>query len=207
MARIRMLTAEEFPETLREVVGADTKTPLELGNIRFYAHRPELATAYVAFMAELRRPGLLPRRLVELVRLRVAFHNQCRSCMAVRYADGAAEGVDEGLVCQLASPDEAPDLSGAERSALRFADLMATDHLSIDDATIADLREHFGEAEVVELGMNIAAFVGYGRLSMALDMVDELPDRYRAPSGAVVTPWNTGGEGDAVLLGGPESSR
>lgn len=204
MARIRMLSADEFPASLRELVGAETKTPLELGNIRFYAHRPELAEAYVRFMAELRRPGLLPRRLVELLRLRVAFHNQCRSCMAVRYADGAAEGVDEGLVCQLASPDEAPDLTEAERSALRFADRMATDHLSIDDATIADLREHFDEAEVVELGMNVAAFVGYGRLSMALDMVDELPDRYRAPSGALVTPWNADGADDAVLLGGPD---
>lgn len=201
MARIRMLTAEEFPETLRELVGAEAKTPLELGNIRFYAHRPELAEAYVRFMAELRRPGLLPRRLVELVRLRVAFHNQCRSCMAVRYADGAADGVDEGLVCQLAAPDDAPDLTDAERSALRFADRMATDHLSIDDAAVADLRAHFGEAEVVELGMNVAAFVGYGRLSMALDMVDELPDRYRAPGGAVVTPWNADGEDDAVRLG------
>ena len=52
MARIRMLSAEEFPASLRELVGADTKTPLELGNIRFYAHRPELAEAYVRFRGE-----------------------------------------------------------------------------------------------------------------------------------------------------------
>jgi AhpD family alkylhydroperoxidase len=203
VARIRMLTPAEFPADLRALVGAETKTPLELGNLRFYAHRPELARAYATFMGELRRPGLLSRRLVELVRLRVAFHNQCRSCMAVRYADGAAEGVDEGLVCQLASPDDAPDLSDAERAALRFADRMATDHLSIDDAAVADLAAHFSEPEIVELGMNIAAFVGYGRLSMALDMVDELPERFRSPSGAVVTPWNDGGEDDSVLVGAP----
>jgi AhpD family alkylhydroperoxidase len=207
MARIRLLTAEEFPEQLRAAVGADTKTPLELGNLRFYAHRPELAEAYVAFMAALRRPGLLSRRLVELVRLRVAFHNQCRSCMAVRYHDGAADGVDEVLVCQLASPDEAPDLTDAERAALRFADRMATDHLSIDDAAVADLRAHFTEAEVVELGMNIAAFVGYGRLSMALDMVDELPERFRSPAGALVTPWNADGEDDSVVVGVPAAPR
>jgi AhpD family alkylhydroperoxidase len=207
MARIRLLTAEEFPEQLRAAVGADTKTPLELGNLRFYAHRPELAEAYVAFMAALRRPGLLSRRLVELVRLRVAFHNQCRSCMAVRYHDGAADGVDEALVCQLASPDEAPDLTDAERAALRFADRMATDHLSIDDAAVADLRAHFTEAEVVELGMNVAAFVGYGRLSMALDMVDELPERFRSPAGALVTPWNADGEDDSVAVGVPPGAR
>ncbi len=193
-----MLTAEEFPAALRAQLGADDKTPLELGNLRIYAHRPALAQAYATYMAELRRPGLLSRRLVELLRLRVAFHNQCRSCMAVRYADGAADGVDEGLVCQLASPDEAPDLTGAERSALRFADRMATDHLSIDDAVFADLRTHFSEAEIVELGMNVAAFVGYGRLSMAMDMVDELPERFRSAAGAVVTPWNPDGEPDAI---------
>lgn len=195
MARIRMLAAEEFPPDLRAELGADAKTPLELGNLRFYAHRPELARAYAAYMAELRRPGLLPRRLLELVRLRVAFHNQCRSCMAVRYPVGE---VTEDLVCQLAQPDEGPDLTAAERSALRFADKLASDHLSIDDAAVADLGEHFSEAEIVELGMNVAAFVGYGRLSMALDMVDELPERFRAPSGAVVTPWG----GDEVVLGG-----
>ena len=104
MARISMLTAAEFPDALRDQLGADDRTPLELGNLRIYAHRPALASAYATYMAELRRPGLLSRRLVELVRLRVAFHNQCRSCMAVRYHDGAADGVDEALVCQLADP-------------------------------------------------------------------------------------------------------
>lgn len=201
MARISMLTAEEFSPELRATVDAETRTPLELGNLRCYAHRPELAQAYARYMAALRRPGLLSRRLVELVRLRVAFHNQCRSCMAVRYADGAEAGVNEALVCQLHNPDEAPDLSEAERAALHFADLMATNHLAIDDVTIADLSAHFSEAEIVELGMNIAAFVGYGRLSMAMDMIDELPERFRAPSDAVVTPWNDHGDTDAILLG------
>jgi AhpD family alkylhydroperoxidase len=201
-----MLTPAEFPDALRDQLGADDKTPLELGNLRIYAHRPALASAYATYMAELRRPGLLSRRLVELVRLRVAFHNQCRSCMAVRYSDGAADGVDEALVCQLADPADAPDLDDAERAALRFADLMATDHLSIDDAVFATLREHYTEAEIVELGMNVAAFVGYGRLSMAMDMVDELPERYRSRSGVLVTPWAEAGASDAITLGarGPQ---
>lgn len=192
-----MLTAEQ----LGDLVETEGRTPLELGNLRIYAHRPELARAYVAFMAALREPGLLSRRLVELVRLRVAYHNQCRSCMAVRYADGAAEGVDEGLVCQLAAPEEAPDLTDAERAALRFADLLASDHLAIDERTFIELRAHFSEPEIVELGMNVAAFVGYGRLSMAWDMVDELPERFRDRGGAKVTPWG----GDEVLLGGVRS--
>ncbi len=196
MARVGMLTTEELDPELRELVGADEKTSIEVGNIRIYAHRPALAKAYARFSAEMRAPGLLPRRLVELVRLRVAFHNQCRSCMAVRYADAVDDGVTEDLVCQLAQPAEAPDLTHEEREALWFADLLASNHDAIDDDTFVRLGKTFSEPEIVELGMNIALFVGFGRLSMAWDMVDELPKRFHARDG-VITPWGD----DAIVLG------
>ncbi len=195
MARISMLTAAEFPDDLREAVAADKKTPLELGNLRIYAHRPELALAYVGLTSAMRAPGLLDRRLIELVRLRVAFHNQCRSCMAVRYSDGVESGVDETLVCQLEQPDQGEDLTAAERAALHFADLLSTNHHAIDESTFDLLRGHFSEPEIVELGMNVALFVGFGRLSMAWDMVDELPAAFRERSEAI-GPWS----GEAVTV-------
>jgi AhpD family alkylhydroperoxidase len=198
MARIPMIPGEEMPEALRQLLDAGNKTPLELGNLRIYAHRPELAIAYAQFMGVLRGHRTLSSRLVELVRLRVAFHNQCRSCMAVRYADGLEAGVTEDLVCQLESPGDAEDLTAAERAALGFADLFATNHLAITDETIDGLREHFSDGEIVELGLNIATYVGFGRLSMAWDMVDELPERFRDRTGAVIAPW---GADDAIVLG------
>lgn len=197
MSRIRLLPPEEWTPELRELVAPEGKTDLELGNVRIYAHRPQLAEAYVTFTGSLRANRTLPLRLIELVRLRVAFHNQCRSCMAIRYSDAVDDGVSEDLVCSLERPEEAPDLTDAERAALRFADLLASDHLAIDDATIARLREHFSEPEVVELGMHVATYVGFGRLSMAWDMVDELPDRFHDRNGAV-TPWGA----DATVVGG-----
>lgn len=197
MSRIRLLPPEEWSPGLRDLVQPEGKTDLELGNTRIYAHRPELAEAYVRFAKDLRSKSTLPARLIELVRLRVAFHNQCRSCMAIRYADAVEGGVSEDLVCSLEKPAEAPDLTDGERAALRFADLLASDHLSIDDSTIEALREHYSEPEVVELGMHIAMYVGYGRLSMAWDMVDELPDRFRDRE-VTITPWGS----DATVVGG-----
>jgi len=207
MTRLNKLPLDQWDVDLRKLSDADNGSPFEqiMGGVM--ANAPGMAKVLLKLAGEFFAATHLPRRLIELVRLRVAFHNQCRSCMAVRYHDGAADGVDEALVCQLASPDEAPDLTDAERAALRFADRMATDHLSIDDAAVADLRAHFTEAEVVELGMNVAAFVGYGRLSMALDMVDELPERFRSPAGALVTPWNADGEDDSVAVGVPPGAR
>ena len=55
-----------------------------------------------------------------------------------------------------------------ERAALTFADLMATDHHKVDDAMFAELRRHFSEAEIVELGVSTALFIGFGRLNAVI---------------------------------------
>ncbi len=152
-------------------------------------HAPELMTALHKFAAVLGERGKLPGRLVELVRLRIAFHNQCRSCMAMRYQSGIDDGLTEGLVCSLELPEEAPDLTDAEKAAIAYADISATDHFAINDETFAGLRKHFSEAEIVELGLYVGYFIGFGRMVAAWDMVEELSDGLGDMS-AKATPWN-----------------
>jgi AhpD family alkylhydroperoxidase len=155
---------------------------------QIYAWNPRVAVPWVEFSTRFHAVSDLPARLLELVRLRIAFHNQCRSCMAIRYSAGAEAGVTEDLVCSLERPAEAPDLTAAEKAALGFADLFATDHLAITDATVAGLREHFSEPELVELLFQVAMFVGMGRMNAVLDLVDDLPEEY-AERGTVLAPW------------------
>jgi AhpD family alkylhydroperoxidase len=157
-------------------------------------HRPELAAALGSVSHALAKYGTLTPRLSELVRLRIAFHNQCRSCMAVRYQRAVDDGVTEELVCSLERPMDAPDLTDAERSALRFADLFATDHLAIDDGVYDDLRHHFTEAELVDLGVLCAYCVGTGRLVATWRVTDALPERFREDG--IVTPWGS----DAIVV-------
>jgi len=153
-----------------------------------YAQAGPVARDYLDWVTALRTKSVLPGRLVELVRLRVAFHNQCRSCMAMRYSTALEDGLDQDLVCSLEKPQESDDLTDAEKAALALADRFATDHLSVDDALFARLREHFGEQEVMELLFQVATFVGYGRMGAVLAMTDDLPDEY-ADQGAVLAPW------------------
>jgi AhpD family alkylhydroperoxidase len=187
-----MLSPEEFSPQLRAAVGDDALAhPEGLGSLRVLALRPELATALVQFRATLARSALLPARLVELVRLRVAFHNQCRSCMAMRSAEAIDDGLSEDVVCELAAPATAESLTDRERAALRYADLLSTAHLEIDDTTFDLLRPHFTEGEIVELGVSIAIFIGLGRVAMSWDLVDDLPAAYR--QSGVVGPWDGSG--------------
>ena len=189
MPRLRSLSLDEFDPELRAMLGAEHKSARELRPTSVRAHHPELAKAYVRFTAAFKQHAVLSERLRELVRLRIAFHNQCRSCMAMRYADAVADGVSEDLVCSLEKPEEAADLSEAERVALRYADLLANDHLSIGDELYAELARYFSDKEVVELGTWCAICVGFGRLSATWNMVEDLPDRFRANADAPVTPW------------------
>ena len=198
MSRIQKLAIEDWDPDLRAMTAADEATPLEQGMMRMMAHTPEMAKGMIAFSGALFRNRSLPRRLVELVRLRVAFHNQCRSCMAIRYKSAVDDGMTEGMVCSLEKPQEAADLNEAEKAALRYAELSCVDHLSISEATFDDLRGHFSEAQIVELGLFTAFFIGFGRLSAAWDMIEELPPAFQNKAAPVVAPW---GE-QAILVRG-----
>jgi AhpD family alkylhydroperoxidase len=188
MTRISKLDPKDWDPEIRAMARPETATPLEQGLMRMFAHRPALAKGMMQFAGALKANRTLGERLVELVRLRVAFHNQCRSCMAIRYRDAVADGVTEDLVCSLEKPYDAPDLTDAEKAALAYADAFATDHLAVNDATFDRLRKHFSEPQIVELGMTIAFFVGFGRLAATLDMVEELPERFQDHSQRIA-PW------------------
>ena len=167
---------------------------ISLGVAAIMARVPGLAEAVGGVMAALRPAGALTPRMMELVRLRIAFHNQCRSCMAVRYQSAIDDGLTEQAVCSLERPAEADDLSRAERAALDFADRFATDHLSIDDAVYDELRQHFSEDELVQLGVQCAMFVGIGRIAATWHVVEDVPDELRTGATGSVTPWMIPGE-------------
>ena len=188
MTRLTQIPAEQWDPRIKAVVQPENLTDLEQGLTRYFAHTPELALGLMGFAGAMKMNRTLPERLLELVRLRIAFFNQCRSCMAIRYSDAVADGVDEDAVCSLEKPQEADNLTDAEKSAIRYGELLATNNLAIDDAVYADLKAHFSEAEIVELGMYAAFCVGFGRLAATYHMVDELPEAFRTQP-QTLPPW------------------
>jgi len=188
MSRISKIPVEQWDPQLVALTQGDTASTIEQGITRMLAHCPEMARGAIGFGAAIAMNRTLPERLIELVRLRVAFHNQCRSCMAIRYSSAASE-VDENLICSLEKPMEAEDLTAQERAALDFADRFATDHLSITDQRFEGMLEYFSEAQLMELMLHLALYVGMGRLAATLDMTEELPASFQEDFGERVTPW------------------
>jgi AhpD family alkylhydroperoxidase len=188
MTRLVSLPVAEWDPELREIAHGEELPEVQQKMLGVYANAPELAKPFLRFTGEMSQGFTLRRRLLELVRLRIAFHNQCRSCMAVRYESALADGLTEDAVCSLEKPYEAPDLTEAEKAALRYADLFATNHLAITDELIEDLRKHYSEKELVELCMHCAYCVGFGRMAATYRIIEELPESFQ-DTNRKIAPW------------------
>jgi alkylhydroperoxidase family enzyme len=80
------------------------------------------------------------------------------------------QGLTEEKIAGITSWQVQTAFSERERLALEFADRMALDHKSIDDDFFKRLRNAFSDPEIVELGMMIGQYIGFGRLLMVLDL-------------------------------------
>jgi alkylhydroperoxidase family enzyme len=60
-------------------------------------------------------------------------------------------GVPAATLADIPRYRESPHFSARERAALEFCEQLTNDDLEVTDECFGQLREHFGEAEVVEL--------------------------------------------------------
>ena len=58
-----------------------------------------------------------------------------------------------------------------EKIALRFAELLNDDFQAVDDALYEELKGHFSEPEILELGFMIAMTLGGGRFVRTLNLM------------------------------------
>lgn len=171
MSRLPLVEPEALPPYLRQIHDlTPPENEVARNFARAFAPHPELVQAYQAFYGPWHTggAGLLPARLKELVRLRIATLNGCVLCKTVRMApdvvseEEAARGVDQA--------GEADGFTAKERAAIRFAERMALEHHDIDDDAVAEMRSHFTDAEFLELSMMTGQYIGFGRVLAMLQL-------------------------------------
>ena len=87
--------------------------------------------------------------------------------MESRTPSAGAPGIYDALLSKLAG--EAA-LTPREEAALDFAERLATRHHTIHEGFIDEMRRHFSDPELVELGLMTGAFIMFGRLQRAFDV-------------------------------------
>jgi alkylhydroperoxidase family enzyme len=74
------------------------------------------------------------------------------------------------MVAELPNYRESALLTAREKAAVHYAEVLAGDHRQANENLFEELREHFSQSEIIDLGWRIVTFVGYGRLIYALGL-------------------------------------
>ncbi len=165
MSRIPLADPEALPSFLREMHDNASKGDWSTRHCaRAFAAHPDMLERYLSFYYPFHTndgAGLLESRIKELVRLRIATLNGCRTCKAARL--DPAHVSEKEAAHEVDRADTAP-FTPRERAAIAIAEQMALDHHSFDDEAMRALRQHFSEAETLELLMMIGQYIGFGRM-------------------------------------------
>jgi alkylhydroperoxidase family enzyme len=162
MARLPLIPLDAMPVALQDAVerGQRSRMLSSTTPVQVWAHRPNVALAWLGLMESLHSDSLLDERLRELVRLKIASITTCKACQLARKSDAVTE---EDIACMATDSEY---FTPAERAALRYAELFASDYLAIDDTHFLRLGEFFSTAQVVELGLYCALMLAGGRMTL-----------------------------------------
>jgi len=167
----------ESNEATDEISWLASATGFTANSMLTLSHRPEIATAVLGLIrAVVRNPnGTVDPALRWMVAHITSLSNGCSYCSAHTFKNGADNGVSQEKLDQIWQFESSPVFSDAERAALRVALTggQCPSHASQQD--MAELKLHFSDAQIVEIGAVIALF-GFNNRWNALMETDVEPE-------------------------------
>jgi AhpD family alkylhydroperoxidase len=135
--------------------------------LRYKEVAPDVYRALAGVQAHVRESGLDPK-LVELVYLRVSQINACAYCVHMHAKGLRTAGETDDRLDALVVWREAPFFTARERAALGWAESvtrLGPDHVS--DALYEETQKEFGDKDLVELTLAVAAINAWNRMAIA----------------------------------------
>jgi AhpD family alkylhydroperoxidase len=174
MSRIRPLPAKEAGPVARLGYAYSRR---EFGQVPdpvgVFAHHPKLLAGYGALEAAAERANRVDVRLKGLAELKAAMVAGCEYCIDIGSAVVAKHGVPADQVRDLARHADSDGFNDLERLVLDYAVGMTSTPIDVPDDLFARLREHFDEAQIVELTSAIALENFRARFNWALEIAPQ----------------------------------
>jgi alkylhydroperoxidase family enzyme len=120
--------------------------------------------------------GQVAQRYKQLARLRLSMTHGCRTCNKQNVPGALAAGISQAQIDAIDDYENGP-FTEAERAVLAYADQVALTnmHGEMTPALYAQLRAHFSDADLCELGVVMAVISGMAKLSFVLGLVEKEP--------------------------------
>jgi alkylhydroperoxidase family enzyme len=139
---------------------------------RILARVPIYAKALLRAMLLSHCEGKVDHKLKEIIRISLARTAGDQYFAGLRSAKATQQGLDEQKIeAGAGNFEDDPSFSPAEKCALRYAKLMYLEPSAVDAGFYAEMKKHFSEAQIMELGAFIAFHYGMQVFARTLDVV------------------------------------
>jgi uncharacterized peroxidase-related enzyme len=174
MARVRDIAPAELPPDLAAIYRRFAGEYGPFANqVAVFAHVPAALRHLMSLLLELREAETLPKRCLELAIVTVSKLNECRYCVAHHKPFLVVEGVSPDGVDRLLDYRAHPELGERDRLVVEYAIAAWEQPSRIGDDLFARLRQHFSEAQIVELTLRITLCGFFNKFNDALGIEEE----------------------------------
>ena len=136
--------------------------------LKMYAHVPGLLRGLAGLEGATARLHCLDEHLKNLAELKAATLTNCEYCIDLGSLIARRSGLSEEQLLALPFYRTSKLFTDLEKLVLDYAVGMSSTPVEVPDALFADLREHFDDAQIVELTHVIALENLRGRFNLAL---------------------------------------
>ena len=178
MPRVREVPLESLPGDVGKALAA--RGYAKIGDPTWElvtAHCPQVLQQIVALMDAFAAEGTMPKRYIEIAVVTVSRLNACRHCVGRHSVRLAELDLPHSTIENILDPDVG-GLDATDRLVRDYAVAVSENSAQIRDAIFASLREHFDEAQIVELTWRISLAGAFNRFNNAMQV--ELDDDHLA---------------------------
>ena len=174
MARVRSIPSAELPPELAAPYEQFSSQYGPFANqVAIFAHVPAALRHLMPMLMELREAATLPKRILELAIVAVSKLNECDYCVAHHAPFLLPEGISAAGVARVLDYADHPEFDAVDKLVVEYAIAAWTHPHRLRDALFTRLREHFTEAQIVELTLRITLCGFFNKFNDALQIEEE----------------------------------
>ena len=168
MARVRTVSKEELSGADRETYERAASYG-EFGSLLgAMANRPPVMRNTWNLLLELREEGVLPKRYLELALVMVSKLNECTYCVSHHTPFLKVSGIPDEAALDILNYETRPEFDDVDRLVCEYAREVAVNWNRVRDNLFERLREHFDDAQIVELTWRISLCGAFNRFNDVL---------------------------------------
>lgn len=173
MSRIPPKTRADLPDHLKPLWDKMASYGAFENQAGVMAHRLPIFEHGWRMLTALAEEGLLSKRYLELCLVTVSLINKCDYCVSHHAPKLAVTGISEAGAERLLNYKDHPELDEVDKLVVEYAIAVTNNWNKTRDEMFTRLRQHFSEAQIVEMTWRTALCGAFNRFNDILQLENE----------------------------------